>query len=315
MGPGAAMKRCAFAFVALFLFAGCAKVQGDALCVDVVKHRNDHGAIVHLFGDSIARGRALDNYEDGDRPLDARHPLYRFRSIASTANWALEHNGRPERFAYCGAIDAELIASRVASGVIRAGDTVVLEDAGNYQPGVAAYYRFLLDARHAAEAPGVTVVMMTMFDYCVGSNMACANADAQYDRPRRNGPDDTGTLNAATRGAATVRVSPQRGRARGRQPGRTVLIDMNAIMDDWRSTALTADGVTVMDNDGVHPNVWGQMKMTQHILAAARLRPYITDVDPLQDLAEENHPALSYGSTTFSPARARVYVAEMLDGG
>lgn len=308
------MKRGAFVLAAILLIAGCAKVSGDALCVDVVRHRNAHGAIVHLYGDSIARGKALERYEDGADPLDLEHPLYAFRSIASTANWALEHNGRPERFAYCGAINTDTIASRIASGVIRAGDTVVLEDAGRYRRGVADYYDFMLRARQAAEAPGVTVVMMTMFDYCVGANMACANPDAQYDRARSNGPDDTGTLNSATRGAATIRFSSTRARDPARRPGRTVLIEMNTIMDDWRSSALSMDGVNVMDNDGVHPNVWGQMKMTQHILAAAGLRPYIADVDPLQDLAEANYQTLAYGSASFTPDRARTYVAQMLDG-
>lgn len=280
----------------------------DATCTQILANRNSINApVVHLYGDSIMRGAALGKFEDGDDPLDPADPLYAFRSPASMANWALSHNGRAERVAYCGPISATTIQSRIASGIIRAGDTVVLEDAGAYEAGPNAYYSFWWSVRQAASASGVTLVMMSMFDYCTGQNMACS---MQYDIA----VGTQGTLNDATRRAALVTANPVN--ASGSALNATLrFIDMNWIMDAWRNSALSVDGVDVMRGDGVHPNVWGQMKMVQHMLAAAGLRAAVTNTTPLEDLAAANYQTLAYGSQTFTAARARSYVAAMLDGG
>jgi hypothetical protein len=149
--------------------------------------------------------------------------------------------------------------------------------------------------------------MMTMFDYCENGNLACA---MQFDAPIGG----QGTLNDAIRRAADISANPV-GPDGHTQSGGFHFIDMNWIMDTWRRSALRIDGVDVMRPDGVHPNVWGQMKMTQHYLVAAKLDGYVTEVGPLQDLAEQNAAVLGYGSPTFTGARARTYVAAMLDGG
>lgn len=302
--------RAALAALAMLLAPTMACAQAgtaDATCQAILANRASHGVIVHLYGDSIMRGAALGQFEDGDNALDPAHPLYAFRSPAAMANWALELNNRPERFAYCGPVSASTISARVAAGVIRSGDTVVFEDAGDYPAGPNAYYAWWWQARVAASAPGVTLVMMSMFDFCTGANMACS---MQFDAQMLG----QGTLNDATRRAALATANPVSPSGHALS-GTVTFIDMDWLMTSWRNSALSVDGVDVMRGDGVHPNVWGQMKMTQHILAAAGLRQFVTDVDPLQDLAEANAAALAYGSTTFTPGRARVYVAAMLDGG
>lgn len=301
----------ALAALVLWLAPSIAYAQAgtaDATCTQILANRSSiAGPVVHLYGDSIFRGAALGQFEDGDNALDPAHPLYAFRSPASMANWALSHNNRPERFAYCGGISPSNITARIASGVIRAGDFVVLEDAGAYEAGPNAYYSFWWSVRQAANAAGVTVVMMSMFEYCTGSNMACS---MQFDAQMMG----QGTLNDATRRAALVTANPVNASGNAlTSPVR--FIDMNWVMDAWRNSALSVDGVDVMRGDGVHPNVWGQMKMVQHILAVAGLRSAITNTTPLEDLAAANVSALSYGSTTFNATRARTYVATMLDGG
>jgi hypothetical protein len=301
------VKHVLFVLAALVTAASCGKPQsGFAACDHMMNNRRDYGTVVHLYGDSISRGRAVGQFEDGETPLNPGHPLYRFRSIASMANWALEHNGRAERFVYCGNIEPDVIRALIRSRVIRAGDTIILEDAGDYTAGPRAYYAFWRRVREAASAEGVKVVMMTMFDYCRGGNMACDPA-MQYDTPI----GAQGTLNDATRRAAGLTANPVAPNGHAFD-GALHLIDMNWVMDAWRASALSIDGVDVMLPDGVHPNVWGQMKMTQHYLAAAGLSQYVVDVDPMQDLAEEHHRLLAYGSTTFTGERARTYVAAML---
>lgn len=277
----------------------------DETCQQALENRSSLGRVIHLYGDSISRGDALGTFPD---LLDPAHPLYAFRSIPSTANWALMHNNRPERFAYCGNINPTSIANRIASGVIRSGDMIVLEDAGDVSSTLGAYYTAMWNARVAASTAGVTIVMMTMFEYCHDGNLACG-ADLQWDLPRYSGPSNAGTLNDVLRRVGTVTTNPLTGQG---LPGSTVLIDMNWVMDSWRNSALSIDGVDVILPDGVHPNVWGQMKMVQHLFAAAGLRQYIVNVDPMQDLAEAHYTDLAYGSATFTGARARVYVAANL---
>lgn len=276
----------------------------DSTCQEILANRSSHGRIIHLYGDSIVRGAALGQFEDGEGALDPAHPLYAFRSIASMANWTLSENNRPERFAYCGGINPTTIASRIASGIIRSGDVVVLEDAGGYPAGPNSYYSFWWSARQAASASGVTLVMMSMFDYCTGSNMACT---MQYDTQMMG----QGTLNDATRRAALVTANPVN--ASGHALSGTLLfIDMNWVMDSWRSSAASVDGVEVMRSDGVHPNPWGQAKIVQQLLAAAGLRQYLTNTSAIESFAAANYQDLAYGSSTFTAQRARVYVSTLL---
>lgn len=293
------------AVLAFLLFPMVAHAQGsgaDPVCQDFSTNRAAYTRVIALFGDSIARGYALGQFPDGDNPLDPAHPLYAFRSIGSMANLALSTNNRAERVGYCGNINGPLIASMIANGVIRSGDVIVLEDAGDYSAGPNAYYSYWWTARQAASASGVTLVMMSMFDYCSNGNLACTPS-MQYDTQMMG----QGTLNDATRRAALVTAN---GSASGHALAGTMrFIDMNWVMDSWRQSALSIDGVDVMLSDGVHPNVWGQARMMREILGVAGLRPYLTNVAPIQDLAAANYQALAYGSATFNAARARAYVS------
>lgn len=279
----------------------------NAYYQQIIDNRNAFDKVIHLRGDSISRGYALGQFEDGEDPLDPEHPLYAFRSLASMANWLLEVNNRPERFAYAGGVDATDISARIAQGIIRPGDTVVLEDAGFVTSGVAAYYSWLKDARAAAVQSGIPCVMMTMFDYLAPG----VNTPAQFDLVRSNGPSDSGTLNDAVRKAATVTAEAVALSGSRAWPGRTTLIDMNDTIDAKRASALSQDGVDLMHGDAIHPNVWGQMRMLMQIMAAVDLRQYCLDVTPLQDLAAANYVFLGYGtqSPNWNANRARTYTA------
>lgn len=285
----------------------------DALYAQIIANRSQYGKVVHLRGDSISRGFALGQFEDDPlNPLDPNHPLFAFRSMASMANWALDVNNRPtDRVAYAGPIDAADIAFRIAQGTVQPGDVIVLEDAGFVTCGTAAYYTFLKDARAAAAQAGITCLMLTTPDYLPAGQ----NEPAQFDLPHSSGPSDSGTLNDIWRRAATFGADAVSASGSAFHAGVTRLIDMNAILDSKRASALAQDGVDLFRNDAIHPNVWGQMRYVQHIMAAAGLRQYITDVTPLQDLAAANWEALGYGSTDpdWNANRARTYVA-MLRG-
>lgn len=274
----------------------------------VIDNRIQYGTLIHLRGDSRPRGVLLGKFEDDPvDPLDPAHPLYAFRSPASIANWALEHNGRPERFVYAGSMDAEDIAYRIAQGTVRPGDSVVLMDAGFVTSPLSTYYQWLKDCRAAVAGAGVHCVMLTTPDYLAPGQ----HEPAQFDLVRSNGAGDSGTLNdmwrkAATWGADAVAASGSLSYA-----GKTSFIDLNAIMDSKRTSALAADGVDLFCNDRIHENVWGGMRMVQQIMAACGLREHIADVTPLQDLAAANWQFLGYGSMDpdWNANRARTYTA------
>jgi hypothetical protein len=241
-----------------------------------------------LFGDSISRGYALGGF--ADVPELATHPLYEFRSIASMGNPALRENGRPEVIAYAGNAVREpsapaRVQSLISDGVIRRGDVVFIEDAGDYARFSPQYRDELIALRRAVvEREAVTCVLMTMFDYS-------SDPAFQFDTKDAAGM----TRNDAIRAAAAADIP---------HVGDTILLDMNAKMDEWRTSALGQDGVDVIHADGIHPNVWGQMFMTGEILKAAGVG-YLATINSAASLAQANWDVLRYGSPYWTgPTRA-----------
>jgi hypothetical protein len=267
----------------------------DAWCDQLLGERSRFGHAIHLFGDSLFRGYALGVLGD---ELGSAHPLYAFRSPAAMMNLVLADNGRPEVVNNAGpAINDDydapsMVRRRIADGVIRPGDVVVFEDAGPHGSDPVAYQGKMAALRQAVcERHDITCVMMTMFDY------PPAPLDAQYDAPF-NGR----TMNDAVRAAATAETS---------YVGRTLLLDLNAAMDEWRSEAARVDNLAVIHPDGIHPNVWGQAFMAGEILKIAGWRPYLTGAPTAVWLAHTLWRQLAYG-TRFSREKARSYALRSL---
>lgn len=314
------MIRAALAALALWLASSPAFAQAgtsDPWCDALVSNGfSPRAPSAILLGDSISRGAALGVFAD---EADPAHPLYALRSPAAIANWALELNNRAERFAYCGPASAGNVQQRIAQGVIRSGDFVVIEDAGSVAVGTTSYYTGTLwPARVAAAQAGVTVIMLTMWDYPENGNMAAQYPDMQFDLVRSNGPSDSGTLNDAIRKAATITATANTASGSG-LPGRTILIDMNWIIDQWRASALNVDGVDVMRRDpggvdGVHGGVWADMRWMRELLGVTGWRAYITNTAPIEDLVAANYQYLGYGTTnpSWTPNRARTYAISNL---
>lgn len=260
---------------------------GSALGDDIVANRNDYGRVIGLHGDSITRGFALGVFEDAVSPLD---PLYNFRSIESMCNWALTLNGRTETVAFVDTFNPSRIADHIANGVYRDDDLIICQDAADPEETVTAYYRRWRDCRFNTVFAGLEFAGQTTPDYST-------NALHQFDLKRGDPPQ---SYNDIIRAACTVDTDSA--------TGTTQLIDMNALIDEWRALASFVDGVDVMLTGGIHVNVWGQLRMAGAVLEAAGLRQYVTDVDAIQDVAEANFADLDYGSATFTGARARLYV-------
>ena len=240
---------------------------------------------IYLVGDSLVRGFGLGVLATEIAPS---HALYGLSSPARMANLVLSENGIPARCYFSrslsfGGYDSLLapVTALMASGEMRRGDWLIFEDAGPHGSDPDAYQEALEDLLEAASASGINRAVMTTFDY------APAPAESQYDTAFGGR-----TVNEAIVAAADATDTP--------------VLDMNAIMDAFRSDALAADGLPVMQGDGIHANVWGQMKMAGAILDFVGLADAIETVSSLTAIAA-NHSALGYGAAGWSEAKAVSY--------
>jgi hypothetical protein len=279
------------------VLAACSPVSlpTDFEYADLAANRSTWDRVHHLTGDSLFRGNAIGVYADLASPS---MPLYRFRSISSMANWALEASGSADRFAYMyptplhGNINPTDIRDYISRGVIRSGDTVILEDAGDHSMDPNAYQAFWDAARAAvSDAQPITSVMMDMFEFPAGANLA-SNRNFQYETPFHGR-----TMNDATRAAAT---------AQRPYPGQTLLLPMRRMAIDFRNEMMSRYGLDPAHPDGVHIRAWLQMRMAGVLCKAVGAR--VTNVAPLVDYAMANLATLRYGSAAFDERAAALYV-------
>jgi hypothetical protein len=285
--------------LAASLLAGCSRMSlpVDFDWADITPNRSAWDRLHVLAGDSLWRGYAIGTFADLATP---ETPLYKFRSVQAIANWALEQSAISDRFVYMwpifnhGNINPEDIRGYIRAGVIRSSDSIIYEDAGTHSMNPEQYQTFWEAARAAAsDTLPVTSVMMDMFDFPHGANIA-TNPNCQYETPF-NGR----TMNDATRAAA---MTPRQ------YPGQTLLLPMRQIATDLRNEMLSEYALDPADGDGVHMRVWLQIKVAGVLCKAVGAR--VRNVQPLIDYAVANLEALKYGSPNFDAEAAEFYVRD-----
>lgn len=123
-------------------------------------NRDLYKRVVHVYGDSIARGRGLGTYELPSA-LDR---------IEDTAQLLLKDNGVSDKellFRYAWAQDVPTLAAELQSGMIRDGDIIVYEDAGPHEANIERRRNRFLEIIQTVRTSGrkVQLVFTTMFDY------------------------------------------------------------------------------------------------------------------------------------------------------
>jgi hypothetical protein len=237
--------------------------------------------IVHLAGDSIFRGYALRRFSEEVSPGD---PLWDFRSPWSMANLICEENGIAARFSYYPAqsfVDAKLskrLVAYIKSGLVQSGDWLVLEDGGCHGSQPDALQASLSALMDRINRSGVKRGVLTMFDY------PPAPLDCQFDA-KFGGR----SINDAIRAAATASGA--------------ACLDMNAQMDAWKDAVENA-GLPIMHADGIHPNVWGQLRLVGCLMRFVGLDAYVRSLQSIVHIARANWSALSYGAPDWSEPRA-----------
>lgn len=203
--------------------------------------RSDYQRVVHFYGDSIGRGRGLGEYEMSSS-LDR---------IEDTAQLLLRDNGVSNKqllFRYAWTQDTGQMAAELKAGMIRDGDIIVYEDAGQHEDDIGKRRQRFLNIEKIVRDSGrkVQLVFTTMFDYQPASGFYNSNYDALVG-------DSGMTMNQVV-----VQVAAS---------GSTSLLDWNEQMDS-AVVALTPYGISPMLPDGVHPNALG------NVLLAASLVKY-----------------------------------------
>lgn len=203
-----------------------------------VRERATFGTLIHFYGDSIMRGFGFHDYA---------HPSFLNR-IPDTVGVLLKASGlTPATVAprYPGTQDPGAIWADVYLGLVRPGDSVVWEDAGQHFDDLEAYRKWVELVSFAAFSgkkpqdgkPGaeVRLVFTTTADY----DPPPAYYNSQYSIPV--GKSDR-SINDVIRSEA------------GRSGA--LLLEWKALMD--RALVLVQPyGVPLMHPDGVHPNHFG----------------------------------------------------------
>ncbi len=306
------MTRIVIAFFLLFATPAAAfdpLTGADGAHGAVAADRSAVGRVIHLYGDSISRGYALGQFGETVPSLSggSANPLYPFGSIRATANWILQINNRlpHDVFVYGGSFANQYgsllsnIAQRIKDGVIRSGDVVIVEDAGDHDwiGTPDDYEAWWADIRRTiTERHDITLVMMSMFEYCHSGNFACDPAN-QYDHPVGGR-----TYNEATEAAA---------KADQHYVGQTLWVDMNALMDAKRAEVLATYGVDIMLADGVHPYIWGQNFMAGIYLKVSGARLHVSTVEAIKDHVAANISLFQGGGSLTAPDAATL-TEEML---
>lgn len=211
---------------------------------------------VWLFGDSIFRGAAIGRFPEDYSPEEAAaEPLWPMRSPATVMNLLLGEEaarfggitGLPD------GVDKAVreLSERLRSGVIAGSDTLVFLDVGRHaeNPDVhQAQWRALRDA--AATDYPIQLVMCGGFDNGARGRAACMHDRTIGER----------SANDAVRTAA---VAPANHR------GETRFLPLAASLQAFHHGLKRRFGVTAYRRDGVHLNVWGQLKLCALILDAA----------------------------------------------
>lgn len=302
----------------------------DGSCQAIVAGRDSYGQVLWLFGDSIFRGWSLKIFPDAMSDADiAAQPLYPLRSPASMINLILADQGAVEldgggvaitgQYVACYAGlagppgDMSLATSRIerlfTEGSIRPGDVLTFLDAGLHTNDPDIYEAQWLRVRRCAACDGVRLVMCTAFDDLAADPRKVIGDDPSesfmYEVPFRGAASGIlRTHNDAVRAAAAVEGLP----------GETDLVDMARIIQEFEVEIRRDFDVKIYHRGGIHPNVWGQLRLAAELFRSAWPDLPMCASARLESLAADNWGRLGYKTQSpgWSPKAAAKLMSRCL---
>lgn len=200
---------------------------------------------------------------------------------------------------------AEEIAGLFASGVIRDGDVVILEDAGYNGQNPDAYEQdWLVLGRTVLRGAAVTLVLFDMFDDIpeepvMGIPPDGFRFEAAFPSPATGG---SRSHNQALRDAAAKLAKDPDNK------GTLVFLDMRRRMDAFRAALDATFGLAALTPEGIHPNLWGEAYLARELLRAAGLAPLLTNTGPYREMLAANASRLALSGREVDPAKAREFI-------
>ncbi len=248
-----------------------------------------------LFGDSIFRGAALGRFPDEHSPAQiVAEPLWPLRSPAAVMNLMLgeevvRHGGVTR---LPGGVDkaAAALRRRFGPGGIGPSDTVVFLDVGPHAGDPDRHEAQWRTLRRAAsgEHP-VRLLMCGGFDHGARGKRMCQH-DLVFGARSHND---------AVRAAAEAEVD---------EAGATSFLDLSGPLNAHHHSMAERFSVGAYRPDGVHLNVWGQVRLCALVLAAAFPdRPL--SATALLAFASGHWPAMGAGSRSDAAAMMRLSLA------
>ena len=267
----------------------------DPFYNELARARDSYGRVIHLFGDSIMRGYGTGVFADTMQESDK---LYVLRSPASMINIIANENALQIFAAYGGPIGlpencadgAARIKQLSDALIIRPGDIVVIEDAGDHNGNVKQYEACMRKLRAAVvRLKSVTLLLMTVFDATVErySERGFPWHMKSFDIPFKGYSHNDAIIRAAS--------TPQ-------DKGRTLLIDIDRILDRVRAYNLLLYDFDILMDDKIHLNVLGQLHLVCEILRAAGLYRDDLRLAGIEEVAIANAEKLGLTSPSLAQA-------------
>lgn len=245
--------------------------------------RSQYSRIIHIYGDSIARGWGFGVFEDPS-PLNRVHDI---------ANILIADNGFAPKelyIRYAWSQDIEQMRTELASGMIKSGDTIVFEDAGPHEDNVEVRRQRFLSMKEVIKLSGrdVQLILTTMFDYWPTPPYYNSEYDAVIGQSGL-------TMNDVVRSLAA--------------DGSCQLLDWNSQMD-LAMIEFQKFGASPMHRDMVHPNIFGNF-----LLAVSLLKHLDIPITNYHTIRKEfrNLPSDYYKRLQYAKPLSIKHLDEVLD--
>lgn len=258
--------------------------------------------MIWLFGDSIFRGFALGRFPEAYAPEEIEaEPLWPLRAPASMIN-LMAGEEITALAGLTGLPDPQMIAMGkkdlqrgIDRGMIKPGDSLVFLDVGFHAADPETHRQQWLEVRRNAVADRpFRAFLCTGFDGLTASHRA----------KRASRGQDTKLFE---HDAAFNRAVVEAACAPGDYKGETFVIDTGQAMSDFDAAAGRVGGSAYL-SDGVHLNLWGQLRLSVAIGRAVapdlKLRP-----GPVRRLLKQTWPAVQ-GPTGVADPRSALALVE-----
>ncbi len=257
--------------------------DGDPCFNAVVRERDQYGRVIFFFGDSISRGYGLGNFPDLFKEAEAqKHPLWALRSPASTINFIL--SGKDIAFmkkcdvskkqkllaVYAGGSGlpriqsakeiSQLISDYYLKKIILPGDSIVFEDAGDHHGDpdqFEAALQLLLDQHQKLK--GVRILVATTPDLMTDQRrVELMPENFHWEAPLKTSKSkQPRSLNQVYRETA---------QRYGTKSTEVRLLEYHKAVSET-SKSLASKQVSLMHEDQIHPNIFGQLIFSTLVLS------------------------------------------------